>query len=176
MKVRLANCPLEIRRYLLAFVAVLAVADDALAEPPGTRTYENRLTLIDDPQPLLADYPEFVQPIVEERRYEAPMLIDEAAADLAVRAWRFSYNARGIIEMPNRLEAGYTAIIFVHPWGIDDSHGWKTPEPAGVAERARAAHLIHEHEMGELFKVVALGAGEPWEPMGFAQGDRSHTL
>ncbi|RZL97608.1 MAG: class I SAM-dependent methyltransferase [Variovorax sp.] len=49
-------------------------------------------------------------------------------------------------------------------------------EPAGVAERARAAHLIHEHEMGELFKVVALGAGEPWEPMGFAQGDRSHTL
>jgi SAM-dependent MidA family methyltransferase len=49
-------------------------------------------------------------------------------------------------------------------------------EAAGVAERARAAHLIHEHEMGELFKVIALGAGEPWEPMGFAQGDRSHTL
>ena len=49
-------------------------------------------------------------------------------------------------------------------------------EVAGVAERARAAHLIHEHEMGELFKVIALGAGEPWEPMGFAQGDRSHTL
>ena len=48
-------------------------------------------------------------------------------------------------------------------------------EAAGVAERARAAHLIHEHEMGELFKVIALGAGEPWEPMGFAQGDRSHT-
>lgn len=49
-------------------------------------------------------------------------------------------------------------------------------EPAGVAGRARAAQLIHEHEMGELFKVIALGAGEPWEPLGFAHGDRSHTL
>jgi SAM-dependent MidA family methyltransferase len=49
-------------------------------------------------------------------------------------------------------------------------------EPAGIAERARAAHLIHEHEMGELFKVIALGAGEPWEPLGFAHGDRTHTL
>lgn len=44
------------------------------------------------------------------------------------------------------------------------------------AERAAAAKLIMEHEMGELFKVLALGAGEPWEPMGFAHGDRSHRL
>jgi SAM-dependent MidA family methyltransferase len=44
------------------------------------------------------------------------------------------------------------------------------------AERATAAKLIMEHEMGELFKVLALGAGEPWEPMGFARGDRSHRL
>ena len=43
-------------------------------------------------------------------------------------------------------------------------------------ERAVAAKLIMEHEMGELFKVLALGAGEPWEPMGFAHGDRSHRL
>ena len=43
-------------------------------------------------------------------------------------------------------------------------------------ERATAAKLIMEHEMGELFKVLALGAGEPWEPVGFAQGDRSHRL
>lgn len=44
------------------------------------------------------------------------------------------------------------------------------------AERATAAKLIMEHEMGELFKVLALGAGEPWEPLGFAHGDRSHRL
>ncbi len=42
--------------------------------------------------------------------------------------------------------------------------------------RGMAARLITEHEMGELFKVIALGVGEPWEPMGFVQGDRSHAL
>jgi hypothetical protein len=50
-----------------------------------------------------------------------------------VRAWRFSYNARGIVEVPNRLRSDRTAVIVVHPWGIDDGQGWKTPEPAGVA-------------------------------------------
>ena len=44
------------------------------------------------------------------------------------------------------------------------------------ADRAAAAKLIMEHEMGELFKVLALGACEPWEPLGFAHGDRSHRL
>ena len=44
------------------------------------------------------------------------------------------------------------------------------------AQRAIAAKLIMEHEMGELFKVLAVGAGEPWEPLGFSQGDRSHRL
>ncbi|GDY38034.1 SAM-dependent methyltransferase [Acidovorax sp. NB1] len=42
--------------------------------------------------------------------------------------------------------------------------------------RATAAKLIMEHEMGELFKVLAVGAGEAWEPMGFSHGDRSHRL
>ncbi len=51
----------------------------------------------------------------------------------SVRAWRFSYNARGIIEVPNRLRAEHTAVIVVHPWAIDDGQGWRTPEPAGVA-------------------------------------------
>ena len=49
-------------------------------------------------------------------------------------------------------------------------------DQASVAQRALAGHLVHEHEMGELFKVIGLAAGEPWEPMGFAAGDRSHTL
>ena len=47
---------------------------------------------------------------------------------------------------------------------------------APLPERALAQKLITEHEMGELFKVIALGVGEPWEPQGFVQGDRSHTL
>ena len=44
------------------------------------------------------------------------------------------------------------------------------------AGRALAAKLIMEHEMGELFKVLLIGKGEPWEPCGFVQGDRSHRL
>ncbi|MGJ7493855.1 class I SAM-dependent methyltransferase [Variovorax sp. RT4R15] len=47
---------------------------------------------------------------------------------------------------------------------------------ATQAQRALAARLIHEHEMGELFKVIGFGVGEPWAPLGFAEGDRSHTL
>ena len=49
-------------------------------------------------------------------------------------------------------------------------------EQASLAERAMAARLIHEHEMGELFKVVGFTVGEPWDAIGFAEGDRSHTL
>ncbi len=36
--------------------------------------------------------------------------------------------------MPNRLRADRTAVIMVHPWGIDDGQGWTTPDPAGVAD------------------------------------------
>jgi len=35
---------------------------------------------------------------------------------------------------------------------------------------------VHEHEMGELFKVIGFAVGDPWEAIGFAEGDRSHTL
>jgi hypothetical protein len=113
----------------------LAVAAFSAALPAQeTRKYENRLTLLKDPKPLLADYPSFVEPVKEVTRYEAPVLVDDEEADLHVRAWRFSYNARGIIEMPNRLRASQTAVIMVHPWGIDDGQGWKTPEPAGVCD------------------------------------------
>lgn len=49
-------------------------------------------------------------------------------------------------------------------------------EQQNQLERALAAKMIMEHEMGELFKVLLLAKGEPWEPCGFAQGDRSHKL
>src|SRR5688572_3070717 len=115
-------------------VAVLVIGGSLYGqavEPPA-RTYENRLVRIADAQPLLADYPEFIEPVRETVRYEAPLLVDDEQADLEVRAWRFSYNARGIIEMPNRLRAAETAVIMVHPWGIDDGQGWNTPEPAEI--------------------------------------------
>ena len=50
-------------------------------------------------------------------------------------------------------------------------------EAASVQQRALAARLIHEHEMGELFKVIGFCAGvQPWDSVGFREGDRSHTL
>ncbi len=50
-------------------------------------------------------------------------------------------------------------------------------ESASLAERTMAQRLVNEHEMGELFKVIALARGLPGvDLLGFAQGDRSHRL
>jgi SAM-dependent MidA family methyltransferase len=51
---------------------------------------------------------------------------------------------------------------------------------ASLADRVMLQKLVNEHEMGELFKVIGFAAGAlrdaDWQPIGFAQGDRSHTL
>jgi hypothetical protein len=122
------------KRFPIAVTLVALAATPASAAEPPTRAYANRLKPMKDPKPLLADHPEFVAPVTEAIRYEAPPLVEDDGADLHVRAWRFSYNARGIIEMPNHLKANETAVIMVHPWGIDDGQGWRTPEPAGVCD------------------------------------------
>lgn len=49
-------------------------------------------------------------------------------------------------------------------------------EQVPLPERALAAKLLMEHEMGELFQVLLLGKGQPWDAVGFAQGDRTHRL
>ena len=137
---RWRNLAFYITTVLLWLPNITAGADNA-------RTYENRLTRLAAPKPLLADHPEFVEPVVETVRYEAPLLVDDPQADLNVRAWRFSYNARGIIEMPSRLEASKTALVMVHPWGVDDGQGWRTPEPAGAADfcTPEKNHLAGRH-------------------------------
>lgn len=144
------------RHMFTLMLAICAPAQFAHSEPP-TRAYDNRLAVIKNPSPLLGDHPEFVQPIIEERRFEAPILVDDKDADLDVRAWRFSYNARGIIEMPNRIRAASTAVIFVHPWGIDDSQGWKTPEPAGVCDFCTPTknHLAARHTREVIDPLIA---------------------
>ncbi len=49
-------------------------------------------------------------------------------------------------------------------------------EAADLPTRVMAQKLIMEHEMGELFKVIGLYKGEPWEALGFETGDKTHTL
>lgn len=119
----------------------------ALTAAGAERVYDNTLTPIENPRPILADHPQWVQPVVEVTRFEAAPLVVQEGGDLHVRAWRWSYNARGIIEMPNLLRGDKTALICVHPWGIDDGQGWNTPEPAGVADFCTPIknHLSHEH-------------------------------
>ena len=47
---------------------------------------------------------------------------------------------------------------------------------ASLAARSDALKLVVEHEMGELFKVLAFVRGATFAPMGFAAGDRRHRL
>lgn len=50
---------------------------------------------------------------------------------------------------------------------------------AGPRENALMQKLVLEHEMGELFKVIALApaaSAQGWVPVGFASGDRTHRL
>ncbi len=62
--------------------------------------------------------------------------------------------------------------------GMGDDH-----TGAGLARRAMVQKLVNEHEMGELFKVIAFAArseqanqANAWQPLGFVVGDRTHTL
>ncbi len=50
---------------------------------------------------------------------------------------------------------------------------------AGPRENAMMQKLLNEHEMGELFKVLAFApaaSAAGWAPMGFSAGDRTHRL
>ena len=49
-------------------------------------------------------------------------------------------------------------------------------EKASLRERSMAHRLLAEHEMGELFKVIAFCRDLPLELIGFSAGDRSHRL
>ncbi|MBA3771107.1 MAG: SAM-dependent methyltransferase [Ramlibacter sp.] len=47
---------------------------------------------------------------------------------------------------------------------------------APMDQRIAGQRLLAEHEMGELFKVIAFHAGPFWDAQGFSQGDRTERL
>jgi hypothetical protein len=135
--------------------------------------YSLRLKRIRRPRPLLADYPQYLEPLKTENRFESPPLVNDRNGRLQLRSWRYWYNARGIVEMENRLDPRATAIVMVHPWGIDDGVGLKTSEPAGVAfqctKEKNALTLRHMREVIDPFlkrwrpRVQAVGYSLPGE-------------
>jgi len=141
------NPPKPHRRQFLTTLAGTMAASSATVIAAEPVKYKNVLKPVRVARPILSDYPHYVEPVQCETRFESPTLVDEPGADLSVRAWRWSYNARGIIEIPNRLRSDKTAVIVVHPWAIDDGQGWKTPEPAGVAFQCtpRKNRLVLQH-------------------------------
>jgi len=49
-------------------------------------------------------------------------------------------------------------------------------QAAAAPARAASHKLVNEHEMGELFKVIALARGCRFDALGFRSGDRTHRL
>jgi SAM-dependent MidA family methyltransferase len=74
---------------------------------------------------------------------------------------------------------GYTSQAqFLVNCGITDVLAETPADDAAVYAplAAGAQKLLSPAEMGELFKVIALGRGVPEPLLGFAHGDRRHTL
>ena len=132
------------RRLIAAFGLFVAIAP---VRADDTKEYDNRLQRVTNPKPLLADFPRYVAPIKETERFESAPLVVDDEGEIELRAWRFSYHARGIVEVPNTLKGDKTAVIVVHPWGIDDGQGWVSPEPAGTAFQCTPAknRLVLKH-------------------------------
>jgi hypothetical protein len=101
-------------------VITLALLARAIAEPVPDL----------DPDTILGDWPDYVDPIgpYDYDRYTDDPIVDAIGADLVVRAWRWSDAVGGIVETENQLRSDNTALILVHPWGIDDGQGWAWPQ------------------------------------------------
>ncbi|MDR2690196.1 MAG: SAM-dependent methyltransferase [Azoarcus sp.] len=102
--------------------------------------------------------------------------------------WPGLTDITGFVEFTAMAEAGFEAGLdvlgytsqahFLLNCGVLDALSRCGPE--GSTDYLRAARAVQKltlpHEMGELFKVMALGRGLNTPLLGFARGDRVHTL
>lgn len=137
--------------FLAIFVQFSTVVKSAeQKETPTIIEYENTLTPIPS-TPLLGYNPDFFDPIYEELHYEASPLIMDPNGTLKVRVWRYSYNARGIIELDNYLDPEKTAILIAHPWGVEHVPLWMDPNRSGTVfyctPRKNGDYLHHVKEV-----------------------------
>ena len=106
----------------------------------------------------------------QAHRADANPLVDVGAKDITAHV---NFSAIALAGQDAGLDViGYTSQArFLLNCGLVDLLAG-----ASLAQRAMAQKLINEHEMGELFKVIALARGVQLDPLGFAQGDRTHRL
>jgi SAM-dependent MidA family methyltransferase len=105
-------------------------------------------------------------------RADADPLADVGAKDITAHV---DFSALALAAQDAGLEVlGYTsqARFLLNAGILERLHGAAPATIAGVQR------LLAEHEMGEIFKVIAFGRGVPagWTLPGLVLGDRSHTL
>ncbi|NTV94917.1 MAG: class I SAM-dependent methyltransferase [Thiobacillus sp.] len=106
------------------------------------------------------DAPFYLPGLVDITAHVDFTLIADAALDAGLDVLGYTSQAHfllncGLLERLGELEPGSTAYI---------------------KQTAQVQKLIQPTEMGELFKVIALAKGDVPLPMGFARGDKRHTL
>ena len=106
----------------------------------------------------------------QAHRADANPLVDVGAKDITAHV---NFSAIALAGQDAGLDViGYTSQArFLLNCGLVDLLAG-----ASLAQRAMTQKLVNEHEMGELFKVIAFARGMQFEPLGFAQGDRTHRL
>ncbi len=122
--------------------------DSTVYQENGGFKYDNRIKKIKAPSPLLKGNQSMISTVYNsEERYEGNPLIYNKGADIVVRAWRYSHRVRGIIELNNYIDSEKTAVIIVHPWGVDDDNLLNTSEPCGATFMGTPEKnaLYHKH-------------------------------
>ena len=108
-------------------------------DPPPSPEYapiSNPDTILNDwPASSQVNWPQYIEPIqpADYDRYQGPAHVDTPGGDLVVRAWNYmpsvpDHGTAGIVETQNVLRSDQTAVILVHPWGIEDGQGWEGPQ------------------------------------------------